>query len=658
MKRVYLSVFAAMVKILVSLQDRRAAKKKTRRGLSPARARVNRLLGRTLCVVLAVSLLATASPSARHTIAGLARSSQMRAASWTSTNSLPKKLFSSVIEGYGRYENWLGPNVAGKQRQTGNDVSSLQSSGYSVLTGSGPMPVVPSIIPPPPDGPPVFTDDPLQVGVTVVKALHITELRDAVNLVRARAGLAAASWAESVTPGVPIKAAHILELRTQLDQARTALGLPAASYSPPAPSIGASIRAAHVKEIRDYVKAMLGTTSSSDSAVARLDPANQTGGGGENPLSRNYNWGIPLVGLPGRSSLDLGLSLSYNSLVWTKRGSSSISFDDDGGFPSPGFRLGFPVIQPLYYNSEVGKYAYMLITPDGGHTELRQVNASALYEAADSSHLILDTATMVLRTTDGTQLTFAWKVSDYQCTEIKDRNGNFITVTYTAFGRISTLVDTLGRVITFNYDGTNYLTSITQLWNGQSHTWASFEYNPAAEIHTDFQGLTVLGPQNGQTIKELSKVTLDDDSRFEFDYTYWGQIWKIRNHAADGHLLNYRAYNLPGGWQTPQTDCPRFTTRVDWAENWNRTGPNGSSGLPAGAEQEVLTGVWAIPSAASWTMPDGSNQSGTLAQVTAADGTYNKIYFEGAAGTSTGWKRGLPSLVETYDSGNVRERQS
>ena len=33
--------------------------------------------------------------------------------------------------------------------------------------------------------------------------------------------------------------------------------------------------------------------------------------------------------------------------------------------PSPGFRLGFPVIQPLYLDQEVGKYAYLLIRSDG-----------------------------------------------------------------------------------------------------------------------------------------------------------------------------------------------------------------------------------------------------------------------------------------------------
>jgi YD repeat-containing protein len=393
----------------------------------------------------------------------------------------------------------------------------------------------------------------------------------------------------------------------------------------------------------------------------RLEPLNQTGGEGENPLSRNFNWSVPLVGLPGRAGLDLGLSLSYNSLVWSRNG-ANISFNDDGGFPSPGFRLGFPVIQSLYYNSEVGKYAFLLITPDGGRTELRQVNASALYEAADSSHLLFDTATMVLRTTDGTQLSYAWKGSDYQCTQVKDRNGNFITVSYTSFGRIDTVVDTLARTIKFNYDVNNFLTSITQTWtvNGQAqqHIWATFAYTTTQTIQTNFSGLTNVGPQNNSTITVLSQVTLDDNSRFNFDYTSWGQIWKISNYAEDNHLLNYRSYNLPLNNSVAQTDCPRFTERHDWAENWNRSGSNGPAGLPAGAEQEVLTAGWAVPAAASWTMPDGSNQSGTLAQVTAADGTYNKIYFEGAAGTSTGWKRALRSLVETYDSGNVRQRQS
>ncbi len=391
--------------------------------------------------------------------------------------------------------------------------------------------------------------------------------------------------------------------------------------------------------------------------VAKLDPTNRVGG--EDPLSRNFAWGTSLLGLPGRAGLDLGLSLNYNSLVWTKSG-SHIAFNDDAGFPSAGFRLGFPVIQPLYYNSVVAKNAYLLISPEGSRTELRQVGTSALYESADSSYVLLDASTMTLRTTDGTQLSYAWQGSEYQCTQIKDRNGNFITINYTTAGRIDTIVDTLARTIKLNYDENNNLTSITQtrIISGQpqTHTWAAFTYADLT-IQTNFSGLTLVGIQNGATIKVLSTATLADGSYFDFDYTTWGQVWRVSNYAADNHLLNYRSYNLPLAAGTAQTDCPRFTERREWAENWNRIGSIGPAGLPAGPEQEVVTN-YSVPANSSWTLPSGTQQTGTLAQVTQPDGTYHRIYFPGTVGTSTGWQRGMPSLVETYDSTHARQRQS
>ena len=308
----------------------------------------------------------------------------------------------------------------------------------------------------------------------------------------------------------------------------------------------------------------------------------------------------------------------------------------------------------------MGKWAFLLITPSGERVELRQVGASALYEAADSSHLLLNASTnpMILRTTDGTQLKYELKGSDFQCTEIKDRNGNFITVNYTAFGRISTVVDTLSRTITFNYDGTT-LTSITQTWtvNGAplTHFWATFVYrNPNLPIQTNFRGLTKIGPQNGSTIKVLKGVTFADSSRFEFDYTSWGQVWKVSNFATDGASAQLPCLQSSAGRQHRVPDCPRFTERRDWAKNWNRNG--------SGIEQEAIT-QFAVPLSTSWTLPDGTPQSGMRAQVTLPDGAYptgthHKIYFHGTAGTSTGWQRGLSSLVETFDSANVLQKQS
>jgi YD repeat-containing protein len=384
-----------------------------------------------------------------------------------------------------------------------------------------------------------------------------------------------------------------------------------------------------------------------DTATARLDPMNATGGGDENPLSRNFNWTLPLVQLPGRAGLDLGISLAYNSLVWTKSG-SNISFDDDHGFPSAGFRLGFPIIQS-YFNTTLNQNGYMFLASDGNRVELRQVAATSLYQAVDSSYLLFDSSTMKLRTRDGTQLSYALIGNDYQCTEIKDRNGNYITINYTGFDRVDTVVDTLNRSIKFNYDVSNALTSITQTWtvNGSAvtHTWASFEYrNPNLTISTAFTGLTTLGVQNGSTIKVLSRVTLADSARLDFDYTSWGQVWKISRFANDGQtLLNYRSYNLPLDNTTAQTDCPRFTTRRDWAKYWNRD--------VSGVEQEAVTS-YIQPTSTSWTMPDATQQSGTLAQVTAPDGTYEKIYSH-----SSGWDKGLPVLTETYDSSQTRQRQ-
>ena len=376
-------------------------------------------------------------------------------------------------------------------------------------------------------------------------------------------------------------------------------------------------------------------------AISRLDPSNRTGGGAEDPLSRNYNWSLPLLNLPGRAGLDLGLTLSYNSLVWTRTG-NHITFDDDAGFPSPGFRLGLPVIQGPFVNSQAGTNAFLLIGPDGSRIELRRVNTSNFYESVDSSHMLLNSTTMVLQTVNGTQLSYVQYGTDYQCVKIQDRNGNFININRNSSGRITTIVDTLERTITFNYEN-NTLTTITQAWSGGTpHVWASFTYIDTP-VQTGFS-ITKIGFANGTTVKTLRGVWLNDGSHFEFDYTSWIQVSKISHFAADGHLLNYRSYNLPTGVTPQWDDCPRFSERRDWAENFNRGGSPGPSGLPSGAEEEVVTATWMDPANASWTLPNGTNESGVMVQITQADGTYNKLYLANTAG----WKRGLASMVETF----------
>src|SRR2546422_1023614 len=157
--------------------------------------------------------------------------------------------------------------------------------------------------------------------------------------------------------------------------------------------------------------------------------------------------GSAIVRSAGRAQLDLNLTLSYNSLVWT-RADSQLNFDADRGHPSPGFRLGFPTIQGRYRTND-GTWYYLLITETGERVQLRRTEMTSVYESTDASLLELvdhgrDGA--VLRRPSGTMLTFALLGDQLQCTEIKDRNGNYLSMAYDTFGHLSQVTDTLGRV--------------------------------------------------------------------------------------------------------------------------------------------------------------------------------------------------------------------
>lgn len=97
----------------------------------------------------------------------------------------------------------------------------------------------------------VFTDDPLVPRTTRIKAVHVTELRTAVNAMRASASLPPLAADSTIGPGQRIRAQHITALRTGLSQARAAIGLPALSYTD---ATLTRIKAAHVQELRNGVK--------------------------------------------------------------------------------------------------------------------------------------------------------------------------------------------------------------------------------------------------------------------------------------------------------------------------------------------------------------------------------------------------------------------
>jgi hypothetical protein len=109
----------------------------------------------------------------------------------------------------------------------------------------------------PPSNAPTFTDDPLVRRVTVAKAVHVTEMRQAVDELRTRYGLPALVWTDaSLAAGATqISAAHLVELRTALADVFVATGRPVPTYTDPTITPGVTpVTAAQIAEIRAAIK--------------------------------------------------------------------------------------------------------------------------------------------------------------------------------------------------------------------------------------------------------------------------------------------------------------------------------------------------------------------------------------------------------------------
>jgi YD repeat-containing protein len=401
-----------------------------------------------------------------------------------------------------------------------------------------------------------------------------------------------------------------------------------------------------------YLKQIGGQVLPYELAKARLSPKNATG---ETDLySRNFSWSSGLVNLPGRSGLDAAFGISYNSLVWTKQGNMMV-FDADNANVSPGFRFGFSTIEPAYYDALTGKFAYLMVTPSGARVEFRQTTASNIYETGDSSYSQLivkgdnspntppeDLAIGIL-TTDGTRMSYQWKAGAFRCTQIKDRNGNFITIDHDSQGLLRTVTDTLGRVITVNYDNQLDPVSITQTWqnsNGEgtnvTHTWAAFTYANSPQINTSFGGMMVSGPQNNTVLKVLDKVTYADGSSTRFEYNSYGQVWRVSNYATDGSTkLNHTSINL-NSVSGAQTDCPRFTQTRAYIKDFNTTE---TETVINNTFQENQS--YSVPG----NMPDASGTA-TLIQVW-MENHPNQSVSKTYVGSSL-WKESIPIVTEDW----------
>jgi len=127
-----------------------------------------------------------------------------------------------------------------------------------IYAGSRLVASVAPVVPPPTYS---FTNDPLVGGAngTPIRAVHLTELRAAINTARGLWSLPPIDpWPtdHAVSPHVTlIKKAHLDELRSALNAAYAAAGAPAPQYTDPTITANATpIKAAHFNELRAAVR--------------------------------------------------------------------------------------------------------------------------------------------------------------------------------------------------------------------------------------------------------------------------------------------------------------------------------------------------------------------------------------------------------------------
>jgi hypothetical protein len=343
--------------------------------------------------------------------------------------------------------------------------------------------------------------------------------------------------------------------------------------------------------------------------------------------SQSYNYAMPILHLPGRDGLDLDLTLYYNSHVWTIDPSgNTTTFNADRDFPAYGFRLGFSLIEGHFTNG-LGTQSYTLTEPDGTKRELRFISGTT-YESYDSSYVDWDSTALKLSRKDGSFWLYqqVGTTTFFRPTQIEDTNGNFISITYRTDANadsqaINTITDTLGRVITFNYNASLQLTSVSgPAFGGGTKNFATFAWNTSQPLNFNFAApLTVADSlTSGSSINVITGCTYPNSTGYTFVYGDWGIVDTIRQTSANGTVRNYVSYNYP-------TAATALSAAPTWTQQTVFDGVN--------------TGVWTY----SRTLYFGMVSSMSLTDPVGNVSTTN-------LDTSGQWQTGLPSSTTLADS--------
>lgn len=310
------------------------------------------------------------------------------------------------------------------------------------------------------------------------------------------------------------------------------------------------------------------------------------------------------------NSLPLGLTLYYNSLDpanntlgrgWSHSYSYNLKENSDGSvlISEPNWRYKYYTAGAGGYSSSTGNYAVLA----------KDANGFSLTERDGTLY----------RYTGGGQLV-----------SITDRNGNSQTFSYTG-NNLTSVIDPAGRTVSFNYDGANHLTSISDpLGNSytlgvgttlnvvtqpDSSTWQysydangfmlgkvdplgnsfSYSYDDQHRVtgSTDPEGKTrsISYPQGTETIKNTTFTEKD------------GSSWSYSYDTQKGYLLS-------------KTDPQSGTTSYQYDANGNRSATTNPDGTSTSALYDGLGSMLSSTDAAGAVTSYSYNSFGQVTTVT------------------------------------------
>jgi RHS repeat-associated protein len=400
------------------------------------------------------------------------------------------------------------------------------------------------------------------------------------------------------------------------------------------------------------------------------------------PGSQSYNYTIPILRLPGRAGMDLVLNLYYNSRIWdVDTASGTVTFNADRDFPSYGFRLDFGFIE---YNANSSQA--ILTEGDGSKHAMTQVGSN--FFSSDGTFMRFNRQSFVLAHRNGTTiqyLPFPSNTNFYRPTKVKDTNGNYISISYLSGHDqlISTVTDTVGRVITFNYDSSNRLTSLTQATTSGTKTYATFAWDTiygGGYAWYNFSGLIAKGtPDLNTPLNVVTKCTYANGMAYRFNYGDWGIVKKIENVGSGSSpaTRSYVSYNYPSA-ASPQTDAPTYTEQTVSPDGgtgnlstWTYTATKNGTGVVTSMAITDPSGAKAItnldPTTGQLSSVQMKDASGALVRTVSYIWSGNRLLSATTTFEDTGqqssvqyeWDfNGNPTTVSEYDFGSVLKRQT